>query len=512
MKEKIKKIIKKEDLCRRFVDEGIALALLEHKLSPEQENFWLKHIEKCESCMAVIADVLYADSQMKSFSLALNIGDITQTQEQEKKHMFFKLDDIEVESELKEDLFDEANEMLLARGTLITPAILEILTARGIQKVRYREPISITELAPEETSTIEDEPAKIEVIAEEIAEQIPDVHETWDEPAKTSQDFNEGFFFADEMPREPRFKRREYVSLMENITHREAVRQETKLRAVNTLEEALKTMQEGSNADLAPVRDVAQDVVSQMLADESKTLSLMDLFLFNSKIYSHSFNTLVVFTALAKVFDFKKGDIIAAGEAVLMHDVGKIIHPADEDKNPDVYRNHPMTGYRHLMKHGGFNEKMLTIVLNHHERFDGKGFPRGIKGEKLGIMEQIMIVANVYDMAITDPLHNVKRDFHAAAQMIYQSPNVLVSSEITTTFLNIFGIYPPGTYVKLRSGEEGIVREANYQRPFQPMITLLRGSKGVTMPEPLDIDLRELENSSIERALDIAPLLENQNA
>ena len=85
MKEKIKKIIKKEDLCRRFVDEGIALALLEHKLSPEQENFWLKHIEKCESCMAVIADVLYADSQMKSLSLAQSIGDITQTQEQEKK-------------------------------------------------------------------------------------------------------------------------------------------------------------------------------------------------------------------------------------------------------------------------------------------------------------------------------------------------------------------------------------------------------------------------------------------
>ncbi len=510
----MKKIIKKidaEDLCRRFVDEGIALALLENQLSPQQEDYWLKHIEKCESCMAVIADVLYADSQMKSLSLAQSIGDIAQIHEQDKKQMFFKLDDIELEAELKEDLFDENNELLLARGTLITPAILDILTTRGIEKVRYRESTSTSESAPEKIFATEDEPEKIEAIAEEKAEQIPDAHESWDEPAKTSQDFNEGFFFADEMPREPRFKRREYVSLIENINHREAIRQDTKIHAVNTLEEALKEMQEGSSVDLAPVREVAQEVVSQMLADESKTLSLMDLFLFNSKIYSHSFNTLVVFTALAKVFDFKKGDIIAAGEAVLMHDVGKIINPADEEKNPDIYRNHPMTGYRYLMKHGGFNEKMLTIVLNHHERFDGKGFPRGIKGEKLGIMEQILIVANVYDLAITDPLHNVKRDFHSAAQMIYQSPNVLVSSEVTTTFLNIFGIYPPGSYVKLRSGEEGIVREANYQRPFQPKITLLRGSKGVAMPEPLDIDLRELENSSIERALDIAPLLENQN-
>ncbi len=506
------KITDTVDLCRRFMDEGIALALLEHQLTLEQVDFWLEHIDECESCMAIMADVLYADSEMKRLSLALNKVDDTQIKEQENEEQeYFALADVEVETELKEDLFNGDNELLLARGTLITPAILEILESRGITQVRYRETLSITEPEPKELSSTENEIEQVETTSEDIAARIDEPDETGDSSTDISQDFNEGFFFAGEMPREPSFKRREYVTFIEKVTHREAVRQETKLRAVNTLEKALATLQDSANADLEPVKEVAKDVVTEMLRDDSKTLSLMDLFLFNSKIYSHSLNTLVIFTALAKELNFERDDILAAGEAVLMHDIGRVIQSADGDDSQSAYRNHPMTGYRHLMKHGGFNEKMLSIVLNHHERYDGKGFPRGIAGDKLGIVDQIMIVANVYDLAITDTLHNVKRDFHAAAQMIYQSPNVLVSSEITNAFLNVFGIYPPGSYVKLRSGEEGIVREANYLRPFQPLVTLLKDNKGISMPEPLDIDLRELENSSIERALDIAPLLENQN-
>lgn len=516
------------DLCKRFMEEGIALALLEHQLTPEQEDFWLEHIEKCESCMAIMADVLYADSEMKSLSLILNKDcslkqDIdTQTDEQQtEKSEYFSLDNIELETELKEDLFNGDSELLLARGTLITPTILEILQSRGISEVRFRETPSPNESEPVESSEDENKGGDSGDVMEDIASRVGELEKTSDvfsdeassdeTTVGVSKDFSEGFFFAGETTEEPSFNSRDYVSLIEKVSHREAIRQETKLLALNTLESALKALQQGASVDLEPVRDVAKDVVSEMLKDESKTLSLMDLFLFNSKVYSHSLNTLVIFTALAKVLDFEKEDILVAGEAVLMHDIGRILQTADGDDDPNAYRNHPMAGYRHLMKHGGFNEKMLTLVLNHHERYDGKGFPRGIIGEKLGIVDQIMIVANAYDLAITDNLHNVKRDFHAAAQMIYQSPNVLVSSEITNAFLNVFGIYPPGSYIKLRSGEEGIVREANYLRPFQPHVTLLMDNKGNEMPEPLDIDLRELENTSIERSLDIAPLLENQN-
>ena len=324
------------------------------------------------------------------------------------------------------------------------------------------------------------------------------------------KDFREGFFFAGEVTKRPRFQAKEYAQLVGRVTHREAIKEATKRRAFKTLTESFELLHSNLKVNLDEVREAARDVVNEILADEAKTVSILDMYLISSKIYSHSFNTLVIFTALLKHMHFDRKDIISAGEAALMHDIGRVIPRRDDEVDIDIYRNHPMRGYRFLMKQGSYNEKLLTSVLNHHERFDGLGFPRRIAGDKLSMLDQLLIVANRYDQAVTDPIHDVKRDFHKAAQLIYQSPGVLVAPEIVNAFLNIMGIYPPGTYVKLKSGEEGIVREANYMRPFQPKITLLRTSDGRDLDEPIDIDLREFENNSIERCLDIVSLFDKE--
>ncbi|MBU1023580.1 HD domain-containing protein [bacterium] len=494
------------DLCRQFQEDGVALSLLEHELSSELEDFWLAHIQHCEECMAVLADVLYAESQVKNLSLAINMLNIDKEQ---TKSDYFALDEIELESELKEDLFSGNNELLLAKGTLITPAIKDILLARGIEQVRYRKTdcARVPDLIKEE---IVENDSETEILA--APEENQTTYKKTSRQVAPLKDLPEGFFFVNETAKEQCFEKKEFVSLVGQISHREAIQSDTKQRAVYTLQKAISSLQQGIAVDLEPVREVARSVVDEMLKDESKTLSLMDLLLFNNEIYTHSFNTLVIFTTLARSLSFDKDDLLAAGEAVLMHDIGRILPESRIQEDKNAYRNHPLTGYRHLMKQGGFNENMLPMVLNHHERYDGKGFPRSIPGTKLSILDQVLIVSNFYDESVTDTVHNVKKDFHNAAQIIYQSPNIIVSSEITNAFLNIFGIFPPGTYVKLRSGEEGIVREANYQRPFQPLITLLKDKKGLSLPEPLDIDLRELEHSSIEKAIDLAPLLESQRA
>jgi HD-GYP domain-containing protein (c-di-GMP phosphodiesterase class II) len=491
---------KSGDACRIFRDEGKALSLIEHELSPKEEDYWLAHINTCEHCMAIVADILDTDAQMKHLAISTIKNELENQQSEEN---YFQLSDLHIETELPEDLFGQHDELLLARGTRVTPAILDILRFRGIDKVKFRKSSLVVDVDTEE---ITDE------IPREEPKPVGPIYmsslEGEFEPAVVSQDFRDGFFFAGELTREARFQSQHYINFVGQVTHREAIRQETKQRAINTLENSLKSLHNGFVTDLKPVRETAADIVEQIILDDHKTLSLMDLFLFSSKIYCHSFNTLVIFTALAKAMNFEKGEIIDAGQAVLLHDIGRVLKIDEPDQLHDIHRNHPMNGYKFLMKQSGFNEGKLTIVLNHHERFDGKGFPRSIKGEKLGLLDQVCILANYYDQAVTDPVHNVKREFHSAAQLIYQSPNILVSTEVTNAFLNVFGIYPPGSYIRLRSGEEGIVREANYLRPFQPVITLLRDSKGQNLPEPIEVDMRELEHSSIERAIDLAPILE----
>jgi HD-GYP domain-containing protein (c-di-GMP phosphodiesterase class II) len=507
---------KETNLCRRFQEEGIALALVEHELPAEDENFWLSHVEHCEDCLACVADLLYADSKMKSLAIALHASE---KQVEESPDEIMSLDSLEIESNLHEDLFDFDGELLLARGTRLTPAIIGILRSRGIEKIKFRKAEAETPAIVEETESADNlngfgKPG-IEKISESgnqtdrspnrRIEYLDDDEET---PLDTG-DFREGFFFAGETSLEPRFKKQAYIKLIEKITPSEAISQDTKVRAISTIENSLARVHDGEAIEIKAIREITNEVINQLLENENKTLSLADLFLFSSKLYTHSFNTLVIFTVCAKSINISRENIISAGEAVLLHDIGRVVQHKAEKDDKDYYRNHPMRGYRHLMKMGGLNEKMLSLVLNHHERFDGKGFPRGIAADKLSILDQLLIVSNTYDKAVTDPVHKVKRDFHSAAQIIYQSPNKLVSADITNVFLNVFGIYPPGTYVRLKSGEEGLIKEANYARPFQPIVTLIKDRNGSNLPESLEIDLRELEHSSIERSIDIAPLLEN---
>jgi len=497
------KEIKLGELCRRVTEEGIIMQLLDGELSLAQENFWLDHIRNCKDCLALAADLVWADTGMKSMVLS---GKDKLKESLEGAEEYFPLSGLAIDQELSEDLFSQDGEFLLAKGTQITPAIIDILLRRGVGKVCFREKrvekehVGATSV-PEKlqaTEPLTPKPAFIEPT------------EAKTDAAYVSRDFQEGFFFAGDVASQPRFKPESYRKLLARVSHREVISEDTKRRAFATIESSMKRLHESLVVDLEPVRQVAQEIVTQMVADESKTFSLLDIFLFSSKIYSHSFNTLVLFTALAKSMNFDKKDIISAGEAALMHDIGRVIPLSADELEVDVYRNHPTRGYRFLMKQGTFSEKMLTIVYNHHERYDGRGFPRGITGEKLGVLDQLMIVANRYDQAVTDPVHDVKRDFHKAAQLIYQSPGILVAPEIVNAFLNITGIYPPGSYVKLKSGEEGIVREANYQRPFQPNITLLKDSEGRDLPEPIEIDLRDFEHNSIERSLDVANILSTE--
>lgn len=497
---KLRKNKKTDDLCEVFEKQGKAIALIDHELPGDEEDFWLKHIQSCEKCLALMAELIDGDFQLKH--LAISLHDKKDDQDKVKDEIF-SIDALELETDLPEDLYTPFKELLLAKGTRITPAILGILKSRGIEKVRFRE-------KTESKSTgIKDNAQGKNEVKDHVQPIFTESNARDIEPAVVSQDFKDGFFFAGEVAREPRFRSQDYMSLIGKVTHREAIRRDTKQRAITTLENTFKNLHNSFVVDLKPVGEIAAEVVDQLLKDENKTLSLMDLYLFSSRIYTHSFNTLVIFAAIAKSMNFSRSEIVDAGKAALLHDIGRVLPNNDNAISSDIYRNHPMIGYRFLMKQGGFNEGKLTVVLNHHERYDGKGFPRAVAGEKLGLLDQIMILANFYDQAVTDPIHEVKREFHSAAQLIYQSPNILVSSEVTNGFLNIFGIYPPGTYVKLKSGEEGIVKEANHLRPFQPRITLLKDSKGQDLPEPIDIDMRELERNSIERAIDVAPLLEN---
>jgi HD-GYP domain-containing protein (c-di-GMP phosphodiesterase class II) len=97
----------------------------------------------------------------------------------------------------------------------------------------------------------------------------------------------------------------------------------------------------------------------------------------------------------------------------LLHDIGKLSVPDEVLAKPgpltesefDVVREHPERGRRLLRELGGFDPAVLHLVLDHHERLDGSGYPRGLLGAELNLDARILAVCDVYDALVSERVY-----------------------------------------------------------------------------------------------------------
>lgn len=504
---------------------------------------YLRHIRTCPHCIALAADLLFLDALIRDqvlqgltdqspFGVAATGRGLS-------------VSDLPPGARLTADVYDRTGGLLLMEGTLISPTIIDALQARGIDLVFIGTPPTPDELAastlPAATPVATAPAADAQPVLPPVAVQENDGHPflylqevggttlpappadsvvadlpghdiafVFDQPgddlvAEIPVEIPEGFYFGTRgQPR--KFHPNDYRDLLFVAQAEPSISQATKLRAYTQLERSLTELKEAGVTDLTPVRQTSAQIISEILADQQKTCSLADLFLVSSQVFSHCFNTLVTFVSLGRALNLSAEHLAAAGECALFHDIGRILPLEEGDTTAAAYRRHPQRGYEYLLEQGGFDTRFLEMVRDHHERVDGRGFARGLKGAQLSQATQLLIVANTYDTLCTDPVHGVKRSFHRAAQAIVQSGGQLVAPEITRAFLQVFGMYPPGTLVQLRSRELAVVREATFGRPFQPQVSLLRDAAGGVLPEPVFLDLAT-EQVPIERALDAEAVL-----
>ncbi|MEO7993196.1 MAG: HD domain-containing phosphohydrolase [bacterium] len=518
------------DLCQVIERDGILMQMADGELEGPLAGRYLKHVRHCPHCIGLAADLLYFDALVKDSVIADLLA------EQTPATAGLPVRSLVPDTRLAADAYAPDGSLLLMQGTLLSANIIAALLSRGIETVypgapppppslpvvATPQPIAaapptapltplIDHEQPFEYFQVSTPPAPSRPALKTLNVPENPVYQVEAAPAKPLVDeipaeIPEGFFFGQRgAPR--KFHANDYRDLLFVAGAEPAIQQVTKLKAYSQLERSLTTLKEAGAADLGPIRQTSHQIIGELLKDERKTCSLADMFLVSSQLFSHCFNSLVTFVSLVRAMEFDERDVTDAGECVLFHDIGRVLPAEDGISSDDAYHAHPQRGYRFLMTEGGFNERVLSIVLNHHERVDGKGFARGLKGDQLTLLDQALILANTYDTLVTDPVHGVKRSFHRAAQAILQAGGRLVSPEVTHAFLNVFGMYPPGSLVMLKSRELAVVREAVFGRPFQPEVTLLRDAGGQPYAEPIALDLRDA-GVPIEHAVDVEQVLE----
>jgi HD-GYP domain-containing protein (c-di-GMP phosphodiesterase class II) len=155
-----------------------------------------------------------------------------------------------------------------------------------------------------------------------------------------------------------------------------------------------------------------------------------------------------------------------------------------------VYRGHPQKSAA-LLTNWGAPAELVESVLQHHEREQGQGFPQRLSGNAIGHDAKILGLVDAYTGLTLPASRKPGLRPHEAIREIVRSKNESFSPALIKALLSEISVFPPGTLVRLNTGEVGQVTAVNRNHPLRPRVEVVSDSKGNRPMTPKTIDLSE---------------------
>ena len=264
----------------------------------------------------------------------------------------------------------------------------------------------------------------------------------------------------------------------------------------------LKAIREGKPFSVTTIKNAAQDIVESIMRNPDALLSLSQLKDYDNYTYIHSVNVAILTVSVAYHLDYSEERLVEIGMGGLLHDIGKMRIPEDILNKPGkltdsefaIIKRHPELGIESILDQRGITDIPRKVVLQHHERYNGKGYPYGIKGERIHEVGLISAVADVYDALTSDRIYKAAWTPQKALATIFKQRDKDYSSKVVEIFTKMMGVYPVGSFVRLSSGEMGVVVRIEQGALLAPDVLILFDKYGKRVKEPYKVELyKELE-------------------
>ncbi len=253
----------------------------------------------------------------------------------------------------------------------------------------------------------------------------------------------------------------------------------------------------GRQIEVARVEPIVGDMVDSVFRNKDALISLGRIRQADQYTFQHSVNLCVLMVAFAKGLGLDRETINKIGVGAMLHDIGKMKVPEEilnkpgklTDEEFSVMRGHVTIGANVLAESTGIDPLSIAVAYEHHERWDGTGYPRKLKGEEISLYGQMSAIVDVYDAITADRCYHQGMHPTDALGRILEWSQYHFNPELVQKFIQCVGIYPVGTVVRLDSGRLGIVMEINEEDMLKPLIRLVYDTKKGSYLAPRDVDL-----------------------
>lgn len=281
--------------------------------------------------------------------------------------------------------------------------------------------------------------------------------------------------FAPAQRREPRY--RDHSSVEQEMPQARAVITETRSLVFNIMDD----VRLGRAFDTQRAKGAVAGMVDSIVRNPDALVWLTQLKKKDEYTAMHSLRVSVLALAFGRHLDFSEEELRVLGVGALLHDLGKLKVPADILNKPgrltpqefETMKKHVPLGVDLLEHTAGIPRAAIEVARGHHERYDGRGYAMGLKGDNIGLFGSIGAIVDTYDALTSDRIYHDGMSAYDALNVLYSGRRRDYHPELVEQFIQCMGIYPIGAIVELNTGSIGVIISVNRERRLRPRVALV---------------------------------------
>jgi len=251
------------------------------------------------------------------------------------------------------------------------------------------------------------------------------------------------------------------------------------------VEELSRAVEVGNAVDSAHSREAAAQITESVVRNPDAMALLIKLQEKSGSTLSRAAEISVMMTLFGRFLQLPQDRLEILGMLGLLQDVGKLKLPTALATNGPVnaaeielYRTHVDHSVEILSNTPGLPPELTGLASLHHERFDGSGYPRGLRGGGIALFGLIAGIVDTFDTLTAPPPFGENLSPSNALNIIYKGRGKQFHPALVEQFIQCIGVFPVGSVVELNSGEVAIVIAQNMVRRLQPRILVVKDAHG----------------------------------
>lgn len=290
---------------------------------------------------------------------------------------------------------------------------------------------------------------------------------------------------------------RQHATVQRAVEHARSLHRE----ASRIVRDMMGDIRLGRHIQLEQIEPLVERIVESIFRQPDAMLPLARLKNHDEYTFQHSVSVCALMTSFARTLDLPREIIREIAIGALLHDVGKATVP-DEILNKPAkltdaefakMKNHVVQSKIILQSTPGISDIALDVAAQHHERFDGTGYPNKLAGDGISLYGQMGAIVDVYDAITSNRVYHKGMAPTEALRKLLEWSKFHFAPTLVQAFIRAVGIYPTGSLVRLESRRLAVVQAQNPENLMQPVVKVIFHIRGHYLT-PETVDLRRSQD------------------